>query len=653
MTKNFVLPAVLSGGRATEVARELDNAEISVASSALGTLLEAGNTALASFSAESQHVVDHVTDVLSLSTSSVRIEDRIQFLCGACFYYDRIGRSMKGIAGGEVARRLAIEHGLKNLERRACNSLAIAYIGYSHFEPACTLLERSLQLARELNDAFLECNALSQITLLLQEMGLYRDAIRVADRALAYAVDTEAAQHVKTNAAGNALFCAHRLGDEDAALRFMSYCSAHIDNPRIDPASRASFEYYRTLHLLGLRDFETADDLLEAARNKLDGLPNPRVKVLMTLSMALCDWESGAPVRRARARQALVRLYDFSRKLNVHHDDVLRALTRVYSTSGDAEDTRRAMKYAKELVEYLTGVKRARFYRQLSERGVTMGTSDTALLEDADPLAGAKLMLTPDVAHAIPVTKHEELFAVHDDIARLRTTEIRKALRTVAYSTAENWALAAEFFDDDTGQHCFRVGYLAGMLAREIGLSEEYCERIEHAARLHDIGKIGINELVLLKPGPLDPTEMSTMRAHAEVGAFLLDGASDPTLQMARSIAMHHHEWWNGSGYPKGLAGASIPLEARICALADVYDALTSARPYKQPWPHKVAVGQLLAEAPIHFDPALVGPFLKVLERYVPALQSGQIAQAAKAALQENALLLSRERLMEATRCPV
>ncbi len=334
---------------------------------------------------------------------------------------------------------------------------------------------------------------------------------------------------------------------------------------------------------------------------------------------------------------------------------------KVHGNAMDHETAKLGMRYAKELVEYTTSVKRAKFYRQLSDRGVDLDPAPPRLEFPFDPFANVRQWLAPS-NHDLPegkptdeihgpatvkrqVAKHEELAAIHDDLAKLRTDAILKEIRSVAYDTAENWALAAEFFDDQTGQHCFRVGHLAGMLAREIGLESSYCARIEHAARLHDIGKIGVNEMILLKPGPLDPAELTAMRAHAEVGAYMLQGANDPVLQMAAVIAKHHHEWWNGAGYPSSLADRRIPLAARICALADVYDALTHARPYKGAWPHRVAVEEMLNLSGVQFDPHLIRPFLRVLERYVPALAEGRVPGLDH--LQTNGLIASRKKLME------
>ena len=137
------------------------------------------------------------------------------------------------------------------------------------------------------------------------------------------------------------------------------------------------------------------------------------------------------------------------------------------------------------------------------------------------------------------------------------------------------------------------------------------------------------------------------MRAHAEVGGFLLQGSDDPTLQMAAVIAKHHHEWWNGAGYPDNLSGERIPLEARICALADVYDALTNVRPYKRAWSHRESIEQMMLESAGHFDPRLVRPFLKVLERHVGSTAQPPSTQLHLQDMGANGLLTSRRKLME------
>jgi putative two-component system response regulator len=274
---------------------------------------------------------------------------------------------------------------------------------------------------------------------------------------------------------------------------------------------------------------------------------------------------------------------------------------------------------------------------------------------EIDPFATAKDWLSgtevngpvddPAPGERRELAKHEELTAIHEDMAKLRTISIRRDIRTDAVDTAENWAIAAEFFDDETGQHCYRVGHLASMLAREIGMNETFCVQIEHAARLHDIGKIAVNEVILLKPGPLDAAEMAAMRLHTEVGAQILAGSDDPVLKMAVDVARHHHEWWNGAGYPTKISGRNIPLSARVCAYADVYDALTHMRAYKKAWTHERALEEIVRLGGTQFDPDLLGPFIAVLGRYRADLDAQAIPGFAD--MDSNALIASRRKLME------
>jgi putative two-component system response regulator len=177
----------------------------------------------------------------------------------------------------------------------------------------------------------------------------------------------------------------------------------------------------------------------------------------------------------------------------------------------------------------------------------------------------------------------------------------------------ERVAVTAELRDDETGKHCFRVGRLAGMLASKMGLSDERSSSIELAARLHDIGKVAIPDAILLKPGRQTASEMRLMQDHTRIGADLLLGEADTMIQSARLIARHHHEWWNGAGYPDGLSGESIPLEARVTALADVFDALIHVRPYKVAWSLEEAISHIENASGAHFDPELTLLFVMLI----------------------------------------
>jgi len=182
---------------------------------------------------------------------------------------------------------------------------------------------------------------------------------------------------------------------------------------------------------------------------------------------------------------------------------------------------------------------------------------------------------------------------------------------------------ASEFRDNETGQHILRMSHTSALLARAAGWNDAACDLMLAASPMHDVGKIGIPDGILLKPGPLTPDEREVMQKHTTIGGEILDGSGHELLDMARAIALGHHEKWDGSGYPLGLAGTAIPEAARIVAITDVFDALTSERPYKKPWPLADALRYLNDNAGRHFDPDLLAHFvtlvpqvLKIGERF-------------------------------------
>ena len=176
----------------------------------------------------------------------------------------------------------------------------------------------------------------------------------------------------------------------------------------------------------------------------------------------------------------------------------------------------------------------------------------------------------------------------------------------------ERLSRAGEFRDDDTGQHTRRVGDMAARLARLCGFSAERAEIMRCAAPLHDIGKIGVPDSILLKPGRLTDEEFAVIKTHCEIGARLLADGKSELVQMAQTIARSHHERFDGTGYPDSLAGEQIPLEGRIVAVVDVYDALTSERPYKEAWPIEKACAEIAHGAGTQFDPIVVEAFLQM-----------------------------------------
>ncbi|WP_428605906.1 HD domain-containing phosphohydrolase [Sedimenticola sp.] len=197
-----------------------------------------------------------------------------------------------------------------------------------------------------------------------------------------------------------------------------------------------------------------------------------------------------------------------------------------------------------------------------------------------------------------------------------RTRELREkneALQSSRHSIIQCLGRAGEYRDNETGMHVIRMASYARLLADAIGMDKAFVKDIWSAATMHDIGKIGIPDHILLKPGKFEPEEWRLMQRHTLIGAEILGEAKSGIMRMARSVVLTHHERWDGKGYPNGLKGEAIPIEGRIVAVCDVFDALTSDRPYKKAWPVEEAVDYISQNSTKAFDPELVFSFLQIL----------------------------------------
>ncbi len=243
----------------------------------------------------------------------------------------------------------------------------------------------------------------------------------------------------------------------------------------------------------------------------------------------------------------------------------------------------------------------------------------TAMTEVEDERRGLELgavdYITKPISPAIVLARVRTHLALYDqnrELARQvrqRTTELFNTRQQII----QRLGRAAEFRDNETGNHIIRMSHFCRLIATAAGLGEKSVEILYNASPMHDVGKIGIPDAILLKPGKLTDEEWQVMRQHPQIGADIIGQHSDELLQTAWTIALCHHEKWDGSGYPAGLIGEQIPLVARIAALADVFDALTTERPYKKAWSIEDALRHIESQAGSHFDPALIAPFKQVL----------------------------------------
>jgi putative two-component system response regulator len=265
--------------------------------------------------------------------------------------------------------------------------------------------------------------------------------------------------------------------------------------------------------------------------------------------------------------------------------DTLAALVKAYEAIGQPE---RALVYLREMIESLRQTQQENALKHLRLHLDQLG----------------------EVVGDAPISTR-----LQRQEAALRGKVAEQELFRSRIEMLERLAVTAELRDDSTGEHSYRVGKLSALLAQEFGCDEETCYMIELAARLHDVGKIGVPDAILLKPDKLNEAERQIMRTHTTVGAELLSKSAIPHMQMAEEIARYHHEWWNGSGYPSNLSGSAIPLAARITALADVFDALTHKRPYKIAWPMDAALDEIAQLKGVQFDPQLTDLFVVLLAR--------------------------------------
>ncbi len=203
----------------------------------------------------------------------------------------------------------------------------------------------------------------------------------------------------------------------------------------------------------------------------------------------------------------------------------------------------------------------------------------------------------------------------HNETLEQKVRERTRELAEAQIEILRRLAVAAEYRDDITGEHAERVGLMSALLAQELGLDRDEVKLIRQAAPLHDVGKIGIPDSILMKPGPLTREEFEVMKGHTQIGARILSGSQYSLLEVARIIADSHHERWDGDGYTPGLKGEAIPLVGRIVAVADVFDSLTHKRPYKGAFPKEVAVERVRSERGEHFDPRVVDAFEALLAR--------------------------------------
>lgn len=512
-------------------------------------------------------------------------EVRINILLDAAQFHYVIGQPFSSIDPAREAVGLARLAGQLSLQRRALTVFGIVSADTGNISQAIEAYSEALELAEKLNDREAKCHVWINLGVALLNCAQYRDAIMCFETAIDLAGELQHLGGLRLSALSNIALCSLHLDDFSRGLRAAE--AAVRDSPEPKTAAEMLARVLRENNyvrlLLEVNNTDKAKERCQIARKYASESHSARAEIAASIAEGLCEVQSGradvgisrltATLERARLMRSMLR-------------DTLAALVKAHEIIGQPQ---RALMYLREMMEAIRQTQQDNALRHLQLHLEGLGLDGGA---------------SPDIQPSL--TRRE---------AALRGQIAEQELFKSRVEMLERLAVTAELRDDSTGEHSYRVGKLAALLAAEYGCDEGTCFMIELAARLHDIGKIGVPDAILLKPEKLNDAERTVMRSHTTVGAELLSKSNIPQMQMAEEIARYHHEWWDGSGYPGNLSGTGIPLAARIAALADVFDALTHKRPYKSAWPLDRALDEISSLQGRQFDPQITGMFLDLVAK--------------------------------------
>ncbi len=540
---------------------------------------------LRSTNANDFDVVVRAARLIAFSPRPAPVPLCISVLLDVGFAHLSRGLTLQAIPMVERALDLATDHGLKAELRRACSVYAAMSTDVGVPARGVEYSLRAAVLANELEFPLGVAAAFGNMTAALYAMGLYRETVSVALRVIKrFKGDAQFSVPIsvaRSNMASAALALQHYALSAEAAKESCDAMGLPRDGQGV--LNRVATEGTWLRSAIGMRDDDVIDARIRMIRSLADSFQSPRLELNRQLSEAAVEIYSG---NLTIAVAKLLELLKHSKALPGLYRDNLALLVRAYEKGNDHAG---ALLYLGELVEFLGKSHVTAVARQLD---VIRERIQTPMPGKDDVRAVIKAIQQTPSAHREEVDVPVSLY--RDAMERL--------------------AVSAELREDSLGRHAYRVGRLTGLLANALGYGHKFMEELELAARLHDIGKLGIPDGLLMKPGKLTDAEFSVMQRHTTVGAQILKQCTHPAFRLAEVIALNHHEKWDGTGYPKGLKGDEIPEVARIAALADVYDALTHVRSYKHAWTHAEAVVEIERTSGTHFEPRMVTAFVALVD---------------------------------------
>lgn len=548
------------------------------------TALEVNSRLQAASGQSAQFVTDTIRDLKAIRGRG-NAHLRINILLDAAQFFYLVGQTFNAIEPATDAIEIAENSGSKSLLRKSLTFAGVLYADTGNSSRAIECYAQALDIARELRDSEGECAVWVNLGVALLYVAQYREAISCLEHTVHLAGTIPALSKFRIAALSNIALCCLHLEDFSRGLKAAEKSVNESEEPHsaAELSARVIRENNYTRLLLEVNSIEKARERCEIARRYAARSKSARAEISAAIAEGLYEVHAGqVDVGISRLTNSLER----ARVLRPMLRDSLAALVKAFEIIGQPE---RALIYLREMMETLRQTQQENALKHTKLHLEQLGHEVIGEVHLPTRLKRQEALLQGKVAE-------QELFRSRIEML-------------------ERLAVTAELRDDSTGEHSYRVGRLSALLAQEFGCDESTCYMIELAARLHDIGKIGVPDAILLKPEKLNDAERQIMRTHTTVGAELLSKSNIPHMQMAEEIARHHHEWWDGSGYPANLSGSGIPLVARITALADVFDALTHKRPYKIAWPLDSALDEISQLKGLQFEPQLCDLFIVLMQR--------------------------------------
>ena len=522
-------------------------------------------------------------DAISRIKGSSNAELRMSCLCDCGYFFYTSGFAFDAIQTVRQLERLAAKSQDKVWLRRAHSLAGVVHADVGNIAEAFVRYSAAFTLAREMGDVEAEVGVLINLGVAMNYAGLYREAIPIFHKGVSIASSGIGPRLPDYRAKCLANLAQSHLYLEEFSAGFKAICAAVAEEKEPTSAdaalSRAIKEFTYVQLALEIGEISLAEQHCQACRTYASWGGGNRGRVVADIATGLCEIHFGRVDRGLSLLQSVL----LEGAEGASHTAALIALVKAYDQIGQPEP---ALRHMHELLHHI---------RTGREKAVL------ALMA----LPGERAIAHPDATHDLAAMELRE--------AKLRAHVAERQILTARIEMFERLAITADLKEDASGEHGYRVGKLASLVAAELGWTGEMQRTLELAARLHDVGKIGVPDRILLTSQELQDQERDLMRAHTLIGAELLAKSSVPQLKMAEEIARFHHEWWNGDGYPMRLAGKRIPIHARITALADVFDALTHGRPFSDAWDIERALHEIGSESGRHFDPQLTELFISVV----------------------------------------